>query len=298
MQTRPLRDREPLALDGKVVRSVRTATQIDWTDARGLELTDARFDDSILRAFRTRLVEDADEGGAGGEGVLLNRLLDRAQQQGWFKARGRQCTASTQVLAAIRTLNHLEMAGEDDAAAVQGDLAGRDRLPAEHSVASGYGDAAQVVSSRDTHGVDVVGPAPGDQSWQARAGAGCDVAHFALDGDAERATCPVGQHQCHMATDARPARPARPASRPHQHASPACPHGRRAQRDSLRRLGCGDTLRQDQNVLVCPSSCRCLIMFFTRPIYQQHQSWGGAPSRGDWRFLAIGRIRRVVLLCL
>ncbi len=66
---------------------------------------------------------------------------------------------------------------------VQGDRAGRDLLPAEHIVDSGYVDAAQVVTSRDTHSVDVVGPAPGDQSWHARAAAGFDVAHFALDGD-------------------------------------------------------------------------------------------------------------------
>jgi len=75
---------------------------------------------------------------------------------------------------------------------VQGDRAGRDLLPAEHIVDSGYVDAAQVVTSRDTYGVDVVGPAPGDQSWHARAAAGFDVAQFALDGDAERATCPTG----------------------------------------------------------------------------------------------------------
>ncbi len=78
----------------------------------GLELTDTGFDYSILSEFWTRLVEDADEVGAGWEGVLLNRLLDRAQQQGWFKARGRQRTDSTHVRAAIRTLNRLEMVGE------------------------------------------------------------------------------------------------------------------------------------------------------------------------------------------
>jgi len=52
---------------------------------------------------------------------------------------------------------------------VQGDRAGRDLLPAEHIVDSGYVDAAQVVTSRDTYGVDVMGPALGDQSWHARA---------------------------------------------------------------------------------------------------------------------------------
>ena len=329
--------------------------RIDWKYALGLELTDAGFDDSILSEFRTRFVEDADEVGTGWEGVLLSRLLDRAQAQGWCKARGRQRTDSTPVRAAIRTLNRLELVGETmrtalnslavaapdwlrahscadghdrydrrleeyrlpaaktaraalasaigtdghtllaavyaptapawlrdlpavrtlravwvqqyyapDAAGVvrwreeadgppsavliqsphdpdardstkrdthwvgdkahltetcdedtphlitdvqttlattaavtmlpqvHANLAWRDRLPAEHLVDSGYVDAEQVVTSRDTHRVDVVGPVPGDQSWQARAAAGFDVAHFALDWDAKRATCPTG----------------------------------------------------------------------------------------------------------
>jgi len=75
-----------------------------------LELTDAGFDYSILSEFRARLI--GDEVGMGCEGLLLTRLLDRAQQQGWFKARGRQRTDSTHVLAAIRTLNRLEAVGE------------------------------------------------------------------------------------------------------------------------------------------------------------------------------------------
>ena len=84
--------------------------RIDWKYALGLELTDAGFDDSILSEFRARLI--GDEVGMGWEGLLLPRLLDRARQQGWFKARGRQRTDSTHVLAAIRTLNRLELVGE------------------------------------------------------------------------------------------------------------------------------------------------------------------------------------------
>jgi len=49
-----------------------------------------------------------------------------------------------------------------------------------------------VVTRRDTDSSDVGGPAPGDQSWHARAADGFDVAHGALDGDAERAICPTG----------------------------------------------------------------------------------------------------------
>jgi len=75
---------------------------------------------------------------------------------------------------------------------VQEDLAWRDRLPAEHIVDAGYVDAEHLVTSRDRYDVDVVGPVPGDQSWQARTADGCDVARFALDWEAERATCPAG----------------------------------------------------------------------------------------------------------
>ncbi len=328
--------------------------RIDWTDALGLELTDTGFDYSILSEFRARLSGDAV--GMGWEGLLLTRLLDRARQQGWLKARGRQRTDSTPVRAAIRTLNRLEAVGETVRTAlnslavaapdwlrahvpadwhdrydrrmeedrlptakteraalaaaigtdglalltavyaatapawlrdlpavrtlravwvqqydapdatgavrwrdeadwppsavliqsphdpdardstkrdthwvgdkapltetcdadtpslitdvqttvattadvtmlpqVQEDLAWRDRLPAEHIVDAGYVDAGHLVTSRDRYDVDVVGPAPGDQSWQARAADGFDVAHFALDWDAEQATCPTGQ---------------------------------------------------------------------------------------------------------
>jgi len=59
-----------------------------------------------------------DEVGTGWEGVLLSRLLDQARQQGWLKARGRQRTDSTHVLAAIRTLNRLMRGAETMRAAL------------------------------------------------------------------------------------------------------------------------------------------------------------------------------------
>jgi hypothetical protein len=43
---------------------------------------------------------------------LLARVLDAAREDGLLKARGRQRTDSTHVLAAIRTLNRLELVGE------------------------------------------------------------------------------------------------------------------------------------------------------------------------------------------
>ncbi|MGB3206883.1 MAG: transposase [Crinalium sp.] len=90
--------------DRQAAEAVRS--RIDWKYALGLELTDAGFDFSVLSEFRSRLI-------AGGvEQLLLDKLLEKCQQLGWLKARGKQRTDSTHVLGAIRTLNRLECVGE------------------------------------------------------------------------------------------------------------------------------------------------------------------------------------------
>jgi transposase len=81
-------------------------TRIDWKYLLSMELTDPGFDFSVLSEFRTRLLE------GGQEELLLQRLLEECQQRGWLKARGKQRTDSTHVLAAIRTINRLECVGE------------------------------------------------------------------------------------------------------------------------------------------------------------------------------------------
>jgi transposase len=80
--------------------------RIDWKYLLALELADAGFDHSILCEFRGRLL--------GGDAAdrLLARLLDAAREGGLLKARGRQRTDSTHVLAAVRDLNRLELLGE------------------------------------------------------------------------------------------------------------------------------------------------------------------------------------------
>ena len=72
----------------------------------GLELTDPGFNFSVLSEFRDRLLAgEAEE-------RLLNRLLTCCKERGLVKARRRQRTDSTYVLAAIRVLNRLELVGE------------------------------------------------------------------------------------------------------------------------------------------------------------------------------------------
>jgi transposase len=80
--------------------------RIDWKYALGLELTDAGFDYSVLSEFRARLVAGS------AEGRLLDMLVAACVHQGYLKARGKQRTDSTHVLAAVRTLYRLERVAE------------------------------------------------------------------------------------------------------------------------------------------------------------------------------------------
>lgn len=98
-----LQFREGLS-DRQAAEAVRG--RIDWKYLLALELDDPGFDHSLLCEFRGRLLD-----GAAAE-RLLARVLDAAREQGVLKARGRQRTDSTHVLAAIRALNRLELVAE------------------------------------------------------------------------------------------------------------------------------------------------------------------------------------------
>src|SRR5579884_1900231 len=80
--------------------------RIDWKYLLGLELADPGFDASVLCEFRKRLVE------GNAERLLFDTLLDMCKQRGWLKARERQRTDSTHVLAKIRAINRLMCVGE------------------------------------------------------------------------------------------------------------------------------------------------------------------------------------------
>ncbi|WP_260860457.1 IS1182 family transposase [Streptomyces cupreus] len=88
-------------------------TRIDWKYGLGLELDDPGFDHSVLSEFRARLAEGsrADQ--------LLQLMLDRLVAAGLLKGRGRQRTDATHVLAAVRRLSRLELAGESVRAALE-----------------------------------------------------------------------------------------------------------------------------------------------------------------------------------
>jgi len=90
--------------DRQAAEAVRA--RIDCKYALSLELDDPGFDASVLSEFRSRLLE------GGSETLLFDRLLQRYRQMGLLKARGKQRTDSTRILAVVRGLNRLELVGE------------------------------------------------------------------------------------------------------------------------------------------------------------------------------------------
>ncbi len=80
--------------------------RIDWKFALSLELEDPGFDASVLCEFRSRLVQ------GGAQELLFDLLLGRLRERGLLRARGRQRTDSTHVLAAVKDLNRLELVDE------------------------------------------------------------------------------------------------------------------------------------------------------------------------------------------
>ncbi|CAA9312545.1 MAG: hypothetical protein AVDCRST_MAG93-5320 [uncultured Chloroflexia bacterium] len=80
--------------------------RISWKYALGLPLEDPGFDFSVLSEFRDRLLAD------DAEALLFDTVLDLLRDEGLLKARGKQRTDSTHVLAAIRTLHRIENVAE------------------------------------------------------------------------------------------------------------------------------------------------------------------------------------------
>lgn len=89
--------------DRQAAEAVRS--RIDWKYLLGLQLTDPGFDFSVLSEFLDRLLTNH------GEQLLLDTLLKHWQGQGLFKTRGRARTDSTHILAAVRSLNRVELVG-------------------------------------------------------------------------------------------------------------------------------------------------------------------------------------------
>jgi len=86
--------------------SEQVRLRLDWKYALGLEIDDPGIDHSVLSEFRTRVVEhDLAE-------TVLDLLLAGLVERGLLGPGGKARTDSTHVVAAVRDLNRLELAGE------------------------------------------------------------------------------------------------------------------------------------------------------------------------------------------
>src|ERR1700712_4683 len=90
--------------DRQAADAVRS--RIDWKYGLGLELTAPGFHFSVLTEFRARLVAGR------AEHLLLDTMLERFKARGLVKARGKQRTDSTHVLATVHDLHLLELMAE------------------------------------------------------------------------------------------------------------------------------------------------------------------------------------------
>lgn len=72
-------------------------------------------------------------------------------------------------------------------------LAQKDWLPKEHLLDTGYVDAKLLVDSQVQFGVEMIGPAMPDSSWQAKAGQGYELARFSIDWESQQVHCPQNQ---------------------------------------------------------------------------------------------------------
>ncbi|MDD1064067.1 IS1182 family transposase [Streptomyces cocklensis] len=97
--------------DRQAAEAVRD--KLSWAYALGLGLEDPGFDFSVLSQFRTRVAAHHLEE------KVLDLLLAALLERGLLAAGGKQRTDSTHVVAAVRDLNRLELAGEAVRAAVE-----------------------------------------------------------------------------------------------------------------------------------------------------------------------------------
>jgi transposase len=97
--------------DRQAAEAVRT--RLDWQYALGVGLDEEGFDFSVLSEFRSRVAA------RGLEEKALDALLARLAADGLLGPGGRQRTDSTHVIAAVRGLHAVELAGESVRAALE-----------------------------------------------------------------------------------------------------------------------------------------------------------------------------------
>jgi IS5 family transposase len=71
-------------------------------------------------------------------------------------------------------------------------LVAKGLAPSEHLVDAGYVSAEHLVGAREQHGIDLIGPARPDQSWQKQVEGAFQASDFIVDWERRRVRCPEG----------------------------------------------------------------------------------------------------------
>lgn len=90
-----------------------------------------------------------------------------------------------------------QVADNDMTSTIHAALRARHILPATQLIDSGYTGGELLVTSLAEYGIDLLGPAREDCSWQAKAGEGFDVTGFTINWQTHEATCPRGKTSIH-----------------------------------------------------------------------------------------------------
>jgi len=72
-------------------------------------------------------------------------------------------------------------------------LAARELLPETHVVDAGYVDAPEILHSRSTYDIELLGPVSQNNQWQTKAAQGYDLSGFSVQWESQHATCPQGK---------------------------------------------------------------------------------------------------------
>ncbi len=153
----------------------------DWLERYGPRVDEYRFP----KGTEQRQARRRPQGGRaqiGADGVRLYRAATADSAPVWLRE-----------VPAVETLRAvwLQQFYAPDEQGVVRWRSGEDAPPSAQLINSPY-DVEMLVTSKEAHDVEVIGPAPQDTRWQARAGEGFDVACFTLDWEQEMATCPQG----------------------------------------------------------------------------------------------------------
>ncbi len=72
-------------------------------------------------------------------------------------------------------------------------LAAKNLAPSEHLVDSAYVSADHLITAREQHGIDLVGPTRQNLSWQSHTEGAFSAADFTVDWDQQKVRCPEGK---------------------------------------------------------------------------------------------------------